>query len=106
MNALIESVSSASSVGVDDQPEMRTSPDSAAPLAAVGVGVPVPPHAVATSATTARIASQIRRFFKVGSSSAWCVGILLCADLHRHARRVQVVYPCSTPLPRNDRVHG
>src|SRR5712691_12624440 len=56
MNALIESVSSASSVGDDDHPDIRISPESA-PMVPLGVVVPgVPPHAatrIAKSATTA-----------------------------------------------------
>src|SRR2546430_909237 len=62
MNALIESVSSASSVGDDDHPDIRTSPESA-PLLALGVDVPgVPPHAATSKATRAITASSDWRF--------------------------------------------
>src|SRR6266540_2804326 len=63
MKALIESVSSASSVGDDDQPEIRRSPEIA-PMVAVG-GVPaVPPHALMMSATNATTASDALRTLK------------------------------------------
>jgi hypothetical protein len=63
MNALIESWSSASSVGDDDHPDIRMSPESAALAAALplGVGVavlPVPPHAAMTSASSATTATN------------------------------------------------
>src|SRR5207249_11183380 len=58
MNALIESVSSASSVGVDDHPDIRISPESA-PREPLGADVPgVPPHAETRRATSARPASN------------------------------------------------
>src|SRR5688572_391614 len=61
MNALIDSVSRASSVGVEDHPEIRTSPDSFPPVLGVAAG---PPHAAMTRANSARTASHVLRCFK------------------------------------------
>src|ERR1700704_1252752 len=70
MNALMESWSSASSVGDDDHPEMRMSPESAATVAlaaALVVGVVVAgvlPHAPITSASKVMTESNALRFNK------------------------------------------
>src|SRR5882762_7903034 len=68
MNALIESWSSASSVGDDDHPEIRMSPESAATVApadALGVVVAgVLPHAPMTSASNVKTESNALRFIK------------------------------------------
>src|SRR5467141_129043 len=68
MNALIESWSSASSVGDDDHPEIRMSPESAAtvaPAVALGdVAAGVLPHALMTSASSATMESSDLRFSK------------------------------------------
>src|SRR5438874_2219288 len=66
MNALIESVSSASSVGDDDHPDMRISPESAALAPALALGVFAPgvlPHAAMRSARSATAARNDLRSF-------------------------------------------
>src|SRR2546430_5280637 len=64
MNALIDSVSSASSVGDDDHPDIRISPESAAavglaPVLALALGVVAPglPHAAIRIAMSDKTAS-------------------------------------------------
>src|SRR6267143_1157864 len=70
MNALIESWSSASSVGDEDHPEIRMSPESAATVAlaaALALGVVVAgvlPHAPITSASNVMTESNALRFIK------------------------------------------
>src|SRR5438034_2376372 len=67
MNALIESWSSASSVGDDDHPEIRMSPESAAtdaPAVALGDVAAGAPHAPMTSASSATMESSDLRLTK------------------------------------------
>src|SRR2546430_1826748 len=60
LNALMESVSSASSVGVDDHPDIRTSPESGP---SVPLGAAVPPHAATRSERSATAAKNDLRNF-------------------------------------------
>src|SRR4051794_9977378 len=75
MNALIDSWSSASSVGEDDHPEMRMSPESAAavpPALALGDVVLGLPHAPMISASSVMTESNALRFNK--ETPPACVG--------------------------------